>query len=301
MFPLFGSWIADSLAGKFNAIYGSCLCYFVGACLIPVVAYDGDLFTLTMNVKCIFFAISLFLISIGTGGIKANISTFGAEQVAPYGETAIRRFFNWFYWLINFASLVSFSFIAYLQTKNFFFGYIPPVAAMFISLFLFALGRRKYVCKPANGSQLTDIIKILSHAVSRKLRYRSRVRSELPVGAELDLLDYAHVSFGGKYSSDQIDIVRCVGRITLVFLAMIIFWTTYFQVCVYFDCDLSKVCFFYTLSCLYLATGRLYFKLSFFRCLDLAYYFKTALFACFNMRALRNNYFRKRVKVREKG
>ena len=37
----------------------------------------------------------LALIVIGTGGIKANVGLFGAQQLEHMGADAVRTFFNW--------------------------------------------------------------------------------------------------------------------------------------------------------------------------------------------------------------
>jgi peptide/histidine transporter 3/4 len=38
----------------------------------------------------------LVFIAIGTGGIKANVGPFGAQQLHDLGDTAVKSFFNWF-------------------------------------------------------------------------------------------------------------------------------------------------------------------------------------------------------------
>ena len=38
---------------------------------------------------------ALVAIAIGTGGIKANVGPFGAQQLDDLGENAIQTFFNW--------------------------------------------------------------------------------------------------------------------------------------------------------------------------------------------------------------
>jgi peptide/histidine transporter 3/4 len=43
-----------------------------------------------------FFFAGLVFIAIGTGGIKANVGPFGAQQVDNLGPDAVQSFFNWF-------------------------------------------------------------------------------------------------------------------------------------------------------------------------------------------------------------
>ena len=45
--------------------------------------------------KAYFFS-GLVFIAIGTGGIKANVGPFGAQQVDDLGPDAVRSFFNWY-------------------------------------------------------------------------------------------------------------------------------------------------------------------------------------------------------------
>lgn len=42
------------------------------------------------------FLTGLVLVACGTGGVKSNVSIFGAEQVAKDGNEAVTSFFNWF-------------------------------------------------------------------------------------------------------------------------------------------------------------------------------------------------------------
>lgn len=61
------------------------------------------------------FSDSQLLIVVGTGGIKPNVVTFGADQfgdldVSPEeAESMKQTFFNWFYFSINLGSAISYT------------------------------------------------------------------------------------------------------------------------------------------------------------------------------------------------
>ena len=147
--PIFGGWLADSVAGKYNTLFGSILIYFVGTALLPVVAFDyskhvGAQYELNEVGKWLFIVISMLFISIGTGGIKANVAPFGAEQVKSLGPAAITVFFNWFYWFINVGSFVAFTLIVYVQTNitdGFFWGYLILTGGILIAAFILMSGK----------------------------------------------------------------------------------------------------------------------------------------------------------------
>lgn len=93
--PVFGGWMADSVAGKYNTLFGSMLIYLLGTALLTTVAFKfkerlGYGFSDTTHY--IYFGVALVLVSVGTGGIKANVSPFGAEQVQKLGPGIIYTF-----------------------------------------------------------------------------------------------------------------------------------------------------------------------------------------------------------------
>ena len=64
------------------------------------------------------FFLGLYLIALGTGGIKPCVSSFGVDQFDDTNPTERKKkgsFFNWFYFSINVGALVSSSVIVWVQ------------------------------------------------------------------------------------------------------------------------------------------------------------------------------------------
>ncbi|XP_070544234.1 solute carrier family 15 member 4-like [Ptychodera flava] len=227
--PIIGGFIADSIAGKFNAIYGSGLIYFLGAILLPVVAIpfldlsDGT-HELNTSQKRFYYLLGLTLVAIGTGGIKSNVGPFGAQQTEDLGQSAVQTFFSWFYWFINVGSAVAFSVVAYIQQEvSFVIGYLIPAVSILIATILLLIGRNSYVNRPPEGSAYSRVTKILCQSVKR-------IRSESLNGVEVDsCLDRAKEDYGGSYKDIHVEEVKSLGRIIPVFLTIIPYWTVYFQ------------------------------------------------------------------------
>jgi POT family proton-dependent oligopeptide transporter len=137
-FPLLGGWLSDRFLGKYRTILYLSLVYCVGqACL-----------ALFVDSKLGFFT-GLFLIALGSGGIKPCVSAFVGDQFDQSNKSLAKYVFDAFYWIINFGS-----FFASLLMPIFLRHLGPAVAfgipglLMFISTVILWLGRNLYVNVP---------------------------------------------------------------------------------------------------------------------------------------------------------
>lgn len=137
-FPLLGGWLADRFLGKYRTILYLSLVYCAGhACLA---LFDDD--------RAGFFT-GLFLIALGSGGIKPCVSAFVGDQLDQSNKSLGKVVFDAFYWIINFGS-----FFATLLMPVFLRQFGPAVAfgipgiLMFLATLIFWLGRRLYIYVP---------------------------------------------------------------------------------------------------------------------------------------------------------
>ncbi|XP_061182210.1 solute carrier family 15 member 4-like [Saccostrea echinata] len=219
--PVIGGYIADTLAGKYNTILGSGLIYVLGLFLLPASAMnytdwfgsdgDGSSYDLSTEMRRVYYFMGLVFVAIGTGGIKANVGPFGAQQVEDLGPEAVQSFFNWFYWFINAGSFVAFLGVAYVQQNiSFSLGYLIPFISMVIALIIFVAVKSKYKQYPPGGSIIVDSLGVCCQAGCRNF-------------------DKARNANGGKYKDDFVDGVVAVLRIIPVFLLIILYWAIYSQ------------------------------------------------------------------------
>jgi proton-dependent oligopeptide transporter, POT family len=137
-FPLLGGWLADRFFGKYHTILWFSLIYCAGhACLALFESHATGFYT------------GLFLIALGSGGIKPLVVSFCGDQFDQSNKSKAKVVFDAFYWIINFGS-----FFASLLSPIFLRNYGPAVAfgipgiLMFIATFIFWLGRKQYVNVP---------------------------------------------------------------------------------------------------------------------------------------------------------
>lgn len=112
-----------------------------------------------------FFYLGLYLIALGTGGIKPCVSSFGADQFDDSDEAEKKNkssFFNWFYFSINIGALVASTVLVWIQTNvGWGWGFGMPAVAMAVAVVSFFLGTRLYRNQRPGGSPLTRIGQVL--------------------------------------------------------------------------------------------------------------------------------------------
>ncbi|XP_072018287.1 solute carrier family 15 member 4-like [Amphiura filiformis] len=229
--PVFGGWFADSIAGKYNTIYGGLLVYIIGAALLPIISiHYEDInpnLSLSDSAKQGYFIFALVTIAIGTGGIKANVGPFGAQQLDNAGEKAVQIFFNWFYWFINVGTVLSFSFVVFVQqTYGFALGYTIPAVSIVISLVLLLVGKTLYILRPPEGSPMTTVTKVVVSGVSQ-CGHPNETDPE-PDTVE-SCIDHVKERHGGMFPDQTVEDVKTLGGILPIFATIIFYWTVNFQ------------------------------------------------------------------------
>ncbi|CAI9098400.1 OLC1v1035044C1 [Oldenlandia corymbosa var. corymbosa] len=124
--------------------------------------------------KGVFF-VGLYLIALGTGGIKPCVSPFGADQFDDSDETEKKSkssFFNWFYFSINIGALIAATVLVWIQTNvGWGWGFGIPAVAMAVAVVSFFSGTRLYRNQRPGGSPLTRICQVVVASL-RKCRVR---------------------------------------------------------------------------------------------------------------------------------
>lgn len=112
-----------------------------------------------------FFFTGLYLIALGTGGIKPCVSSFGADQFDDSDELEKKdksSFFNWFYFSINIGALVASTLLVWIQTNiSWGWGFGVPAVAMAIAVMSFFSGTKLYRNQTPGGSPLTRICQVV--------------------------------------------------------------------------------------------------------------------------------------------
>ncbi|PPD87445.1 hypothetical protein GOBAR_DD15612 [Gossypium barbadense] len=115
--------------------------------------------------------LALYLIALGTGGIKPCVSSYGADQFDDTDEKEKKHkssFFNWFYLSINIGALIAGSVLVWVQDNvSWGWGLGIPAIAMAIAVCFFFSGTRLYRNQVAGGSPVTRLFQVLVASIRK--------------------------------------------------------------------------------------------------------------------------------------
>ncbi|KAL9310359.1 Protein NRT1/ PTR FAMILY 8.5 [Arabidopsis thaliana] len=183
--PLIGAVIADSYWGRYWTIASFSAIYFIGMALLTLAAslpvlkpaacggVAAALCSPATTVQYAVFFTGLYLIALGTGGIKPCVSSFGADQfddTDPRERVRKASFFNWFYFSINIGSFISSTLLVWVQENvGWGLGFLIPTVFMGVSIASFFIGTPLYRFQKPGGSPITRVCQVLV-AAYRKLK-----------------------------------------------------------------------------------------------------------------------------------
>lgn len=177
--PLLGAWLADSLWGRYRTILVFSTIYFLGMVMLALTAWipsltpSPDEYPTALQNTALYT--SLYVVALGTGGIKPNVSAFGADQFDesnPRDRREKTSFFNWFYFSINLGSLLAVTVIVWVQENiSWAVGFAIPALCMALAIVVFVAGSSEYKHVAPSESPFSRVFKVTWAA------FRARRRS----------------------------------------------------------------------------------------------------------------------------
>lgn len=154
-FPLLGGWLSDRFLGKYKTIL-----------YLSVIYCGGHLCLALFENNRAGFYFGLFLIALGSGGIKPCVSSFVGDQFDQRSKDKARVVFDVFYWSINFGSFFASLLIPLILEKyGAAWAFGIPGLLMALATFVFWLGRKDYVVVPPSASDPHSFLRVLKTAL----------------------------------------------------------------------------------------------------------------------------------------
>ena len=124
-----------------------------------------------LQLRMIFFFISLYTIAVAQGGHKPCTQAFGADQFDVQNQEELKAkssFFNWWLFCLSICVAVAYVFLSYIQDNlSWGLGFGIPSTAMVASLLSFLLGTKTYrhIIKEDEKSPVARIGKVFIEAI----------------------------------------------------------------------------------------------------------------------------------------
>lgn len=198
--PFLGGIIADWYWGKYRTILWLSLVYSFGSITL---AWASGLPSLNWVMT------GLWLIAIGSGGIKPCVSANVGDQFDSTNSHLIPKAFDMFYFSINAGSLISMFLTPWIYNV---YGPVPafalPGLVMLLATLVFWLGRNKYRRMPPSGPKRENFMSVNLAAAQNGFSFEN---------------------IRGKFSEEAIDGVKAVWRVLAVFAFIPVFWALWDQ------------------------------------------------------------------------
>ncbi|XP_058731210.1 protein NRT1/ PTR FAMILY 8.3-like isoform X2 [Vicia villosa] len=179
--PLIGAVLADGYWGRYWTIAIFSMIYFVGMSILTISASvpslkpaecSGSVCPPASPLQYYLFYFGLYVIALGTGGVKACVSSFGADQfdeTDPKERARKASFFNWYYFSIMIGAIVSCTFIVWVQDNaGWGLGFGIPALFMGLSVGSFFLGTSLYRFQIPRGSPITRVSQVVLASIRKR-------------------------------------------------------------------------------------------------------------------------------------
>ncbi|XP_019229419.1 PREDICTED: protein NRT1/ PTR FAMILY 6.2 [Nicotiana attenuata] len=268
---LLGGFLADSFLGRYKTIAIFALIQTLGTGMLtlavslpqlrppPCHRHDVNCQPAKGSQMGILY-MALYLIALGTGGLKSSVSGFGTDQFDEKDDkekAQMAYFFNRFFFFISIGTLTAVTVLVYIQDEvGRSWAYGVCSVCMLIAILIFLLGTKKYRYKKSSGSPIVHIFQVIFAAIRKRkmdlpydvgMLYETtnseatriqhtqefRVLDKAAIVAEGDFEDqYGSCSAPNPWKLStvtRVEEVKMMARLLPVWATTIIFWTTYAQ------------------------------------------------------------------------
>ncbi|KAI4335742.1 hypothetical protein L6164_014355 [Bauhinia variegata] len=268
---LLGGFLADSFLGRYNTIAIFTVIQILGTASLSISTKLPQLRPPPCHAKVMrhtckqangfqmgILYLALYLIALGTGGLKSSVSGFGTDQFDEKDEkekSQVAYFFQRFFFFISFGTLMACTVLVYIQdevSRSWAYGICS--VAMCIAITVFLSGTKRYRYKKSMGSPVVHIFQVIIAAIKKRnmdLPYDvASLYEDTPQASRRDhtnqfrFLEKAAIVAEGDFvktmsgsapnpwrlcSLTRVEEVKMMLRLLPIWATTIIFWTTYAQ------------------------------------------------------------------------
>lgn len=179
MMPLFGGFLADAYTGRFSMVLLSSLVYLLGLSLLTLSQFIPSLKPCDVGgcekarkIHEVAFFLAMYSISLGTGGHKPCLQSFGADQFDDdHAEERKKKlsYFNWWNIAVCCGLFLGVTVIVYIE-DNISWGVAILILTitMAVTVATFYMGKPYYRYRLPEGSGSTSMLQVLVAAMRKR-------------------------------------------------------------------------------------------------------------------------------------
>ena len=228
LYPLAG-WIADAYFGRYRVIKWSLWLMWIGAiifasCLCLNLTLSDNQEKLQTAAKVLLMPVALLVMQVGVAGFKANVIPFGTDQLPTGSGDQLSGFITWFVFTLTInIGIVSFPFSCPLISSSsaaVLLRLLFQTALLSVALVLDSFCRGWLVIEPNTTNPFKLVARVLNYARKNKQpRFRSAFTYQ-GYHTKPSRIEYAKMSFGGPFTTEEVEDVKTFLRILYVLIPM---------------------------------------------------------------------------------
>ncbi|KAE8140245.1 PTR2-domain-containing protein [Aspergillus pseudotamarii] len=236
---ILGAVVADQYVGKFKAIVIASGIYIVGLTILVATATPA-----AINGGSAFggLVVSMVIIGLGTGGIKANVTPFCAEQykrgsafvktlksgerVVIDPELTVERMFMWFYWAVNIGALSPLITVNVEAKVSFWLAFLIPLIVIVLAAVVFICSSKLYIKTRPQGSPIVETARTVYVAMSE----RGFENAKPSVLSQRGRMEKYSVASSANYTDQSVDGVKKGIRACKLFLLFPFYFICWVQI-----------------------------------------------------------------------
>ncbi|WCJ29660.1 Major facilitator superfamily protein [Euphorbia peplus] len=264
---LLGGFLADSFLGRFKTIAIFAFIQTLGTGMLAIVTQLPQLrppHCQTPNscqqangFQMGILYVALYIIALGTGGLKSSVSGFGTDQFDEKDQkekTQMTYFFHRFFFFISLGTFMAVTVLVYIQDevgRSWAYGICS--VSMFTAILIFLSGTKRYRYKKSMGSPIVHIFQVIVAAFkNRKMDLPHNIGllyEDTPEALRIhhtnkfSFLDKAAIATNEDFENNgslgpnpwklcsvtRVEETKMMASILPIWATTIIFWTTYAQ------------------------------------------------------------------------
>ena len=222
----FAGWLADVHFGRYKIISSSIWTMWISAMLLTTGQMALQLLGVSNTVYfyIIYLTILAIPLTIGFVAFQANIIQFGVDQLYDASSIDIKAFIAWLTWGFLSSGWIVETILSYASDNFKILALLLLCLNLTVAVSLNLVFKNVFIIEPVTINPFKLVYSVIKYAVKNK---RPRLRSAFTFceDEKPSRIDFGKRKYGGPFTTEQVEDVKTLFRIIIVYLIMSAFFS----------------------------------------------------------------------------